>query len=72
MKEKDPSRLSPSEVAELVGKVYPFPVTPAMVKADLAAGAPVNDDGSIHLVRYAAWLAREANRGGQSPEAQAG
>jgi hypothetical protein len=72
MNEKDPSRLSPREVAELVGKVYPFQVTPAMVKADLAAGAPVNDDGSVHLMHYAAWLAKESNRGGQSPEAQAG
>lgn len=32
-----------------------------MVAADLAAGAPVNLDGTVHLVHYAAWLAaREA------------
>jgi hypothetical protein len=30
-----------------------------MLRADLAAGAPVNPDGTLHLVRYAAWLVRE-------------
>lgn len=30
------------------------------VSADLAAGAPVNADGTIHLIHYAAWLARQA------------
>ena len=30
---------------------------------DLAAGAPRNADGTVNLVHYAAWLAREANRG---------
>jgi hypothetical protein len=34
-----------------------------MVKADLAAGAPANADGTINLVHYAAWLAREASHG---------
>lgn len=28
------------------------------VRADIDAGAPVNADGTINLVRYAAWLAR--------------
>ena len=31
-----------------------------MLRADLAAGAPTNPDGTINLVHYAAWLAREA------------
>jgi hypothetical protein len=32
-----------------------------MLEADLTAGAPVNADGSINLVHYAAWLVREAS-----------
>lgn len=30
----------------------------AVVQADLAAGAPRNEDGTVHLVHYAAWLVR--------------
>jgi hypothetical protein len=32
------------------------------IRADLAAGAPANRDGTINLVVYAAWLARELAR----------
>ena len=38
-------------------------VTEAMIRADLAAGAPANRDGTIGLVPYAAWLAKETGRG---------
>jgi hypothetical protein len=34
-------------------------VTVDMLKADLAAGAPANPDGTINLVHYGAWLVRE-------------
>ena len=30
----------------------------AALLADIAAGAPVNADGSINVIAYAAWLAR--------------
>ena len=29
------------------------------LEADVAAGAPVNPDGTVSLVEYAAWLCRE-------------
>jgi hypothetical protein len=35
------------------------PVTVEMIRADIDAGAPVNADGTINLVRYGAWLVRE-------------
>jgi hypothetical protein len=34
------------------------PVTDEMVRKDIEAGAPVNPDGTINLIHYAAWLAR--------------
>lgn len=34
-------------------------VDEAAIRADIAAGAPTNTDGSINLVDYAAWLVRE-------------
>jgi hypothetical protein len=39
------------------------PITEEMVRKDIEAGAPVNPDGTINLVHYAAWLARETARG---------
>ena len=29
------------------------------LEAQIAAGAPVNDDGSINIVNYTAWLLKE-------------
>ena len=36
----------------------------AWIAADVVAGAPTNADGSINLVRYAAWLNMMAREGG--------
>jgi hypothetical protein len=38
-----------------------------MIKSDLAAGMPCNHDGTVNMVKYAAWLmmkqtTRDANR----------
>jgi len=55
----NPVSLTLVEAAHLFTKASGQPVTPAMLQSDLAAGAPTNPDGTIHLVHYAAWLARE-------------
>jgi len=34
-------------------------VTTEQIEQDLAAGAPQNEEGTINLVHYTAWLARE-------------
>lgn len=34
-----------------------------MVRADIEAGAPTNADGTLNLIHYAAWLAKEAAHG---------
>ena len=34
-----------------------------MLQADGADGAPLNADGTLNLVHYAAWLAKEMGRG---------
>ena len=56
-----PTALTVADAARLLTKVGGQPVTVSMLEADLAAGAPVNADGSINLVHYAAWLVREAS-----------
>jgi hypothetical protein len=35
------------------------PITEAMLRADVAVGAPTNSDGTLNLVHYAAWLAQQ-------------
>ena len=34
-------------------------ITEETLEADIAAGAPVNADGTMSLVEYAAWLCKE-------------
>jgi hypothetical protein len=38
-------------------------ITEPMIQRDIDSGAPVNADGTINLVYYAAWLAREIANG---------
>ena len=49
----DPTALTLDQAAKLLG------VGREMLDADLAVGAPTNDDGTINLVHYAAWLNRQ-------------
>ena len=39
---------------------------PEMIATDLASGAPQNPDGTINLIEYAAWLAKEEDNVDQS------
>jgi hypothetical protein len=59
----NPNALAPADAAKLLTRASGRPVTVDMLAADIAAGAPTNSDGTINLVRYAAWLAREMGRG---------
>lgn len=63
------SRLSPgampvADAARVLTRLGGKPVTDAMLRADIDAGAPTNADGSINLVHYAAWLVKEMSAGG--------
>jgi len=58
-----PTALTVAQTAKVLSAAGGRRVTEAMVKADIDAGAPVNADGTINLVHYAAWLAREVARG---------
>lgn len=56
----NPSALLLADVAKLLTAAGGQLVTLAMLEVDVAAGAPVNADGTFHLVHYAAWLVRQA------------
>ena len=55
--------LTPAQAARILAAAGQRRITEAMVKGDVEAGAPTNADGTINLVHYAAWLAREAAHG---------
>ena len=59
----NPNALRLPDAARLLSKVGGQSITVEMLQRDLAAGAPTNPDGTIHLVHYAAWLLREMGRG---------
>jgi hypothetical protein len=54
------SAVPAGEFAALLRKTGSRLVTDEGLREDLAAGAPRNPDGSVNLVHYAAWLAKEA------------
>ena len=60
----NPTALSVVDAARLLSAAGGQRVTAETIQADIDAGAPTNDDGTINLVHYAAWLVKEmANRG---------
>ncbi|MGV3483355.1 MAG: hypothetical protein ACO1RT_02925 [Planctomycetaceae bacterium] len=60
----DPARLSIEQAAKLLSAAYRERIEAAAVQVDVDAGAPTNADGTINLVHYAAWQAKELGRGG--------
>jgi hypothetical protein len=58
----NPQALSPEDVARVLSASGWKPVTVEMVRDDIDDGAPVNADGTISLIVYAAWIVREMGR----------
>jgi hypothetical protein len=61
MSETNPTAMSPAQVAEMLTRAGDKPVTEADVAADLEAGAPRNDDGTVNFLHYTAWLTKKAS-----------
>lgn len=59
----NPQRLTPAELARALSNAGSRLITPEQIEADLAAGAPRNADGTVNILFYAAWLARESGNG---------
>ena len=51
-----------SAASRVLSNLAGIQIAAASIRADIEAGAPRNEDGTISLVNYAAWLAREAGR----------
>lgn len=52
----NPTAITVEDAARLLGAAAGQHVSEAMILADIDAGAPVNGDGTLNLVHYAAWL----------------
>ncbi len=58
----DPQALSLGDLARVLAAAGARAITLEMLRADLAAGAPQNADGTVNLVHYIAWLLKERTR----------
>lgn len=54
----DPLNLSPDALARVLSQVSGERVSADQIRKDLSEGAPVNEDGNVNLINYAAWLVK--------------
>jgi hypothetical protein len=57
-----PGHLAVSDAVAVLRKAGSRHITEEALRADLAAGAPANPDGTVNLLHYVAWLAGEVER----------
>jgi hypothetical protein len=55
----NPSALEIGDAAKLLSKISGQTVSECMIEEDIESGAPVNANGTLNLVHYAAWLVKE-------------
>ncbi|MEX2187240.1 MAG: hypothetical protein WD875_10615 [Pirellulales bacterium] len=58
----NPTALPLADAVRALSQVGGDPITEAMLRADIDAGAPTNPDGTLNLVHFAAWLAKQMGR----------
>ena len=59
----NPQALRLEDLVRVLSASGPRSVTLEMLRADVAAGAPTNPDGTISLVQYTRWLITEMSHG---------
>lgn len=52
--------LTPLQMAEILAKASGRGVGVSQIQKDIEDGAPVDSDGNLNLLAYAAWLAKAA------------
>lgn len=53
--------LSKEQLVDLLTKVGSSGISMSALDVDIASGMTVNDDGTVNLIHYAAWLLRESS-----------
>ena len=51
--------LTIEQLATILKRLGSRSATPENIRKDIDAGAPVNEDGTISVILYVAWLAKE-------------
>ena len=69
-KQLNPMALPPEDAVRLLSRAGCRIMTMEMLQMDIDSGMPVNDDGTINLVKYMAWLIREVNGNGGNESGQ--
>lgn len=59
----DPQRLSIDQAAKVMAAAFKRRIEADKIRQDVEDGAPTNPDGTLNLVQYSAWLAKEMGRG---------
>ena len=59
----DPNRLTTEQAAKLLSAAAKIRIPLEQIVEDMEAGAPRNEDGTLNLVHYAAWIVKELGRG---------
>jgi hypothetical protein len=58
-KPPDSTRCTIAEAAKRLSSECGQKIEQAWLKADVKAGAPVNEDGTLNLLNYASWLLKQ-------------
>lgn len=59
----NPTALALADAARLLARVGDPAISESLLRDDVAAGAPLNENGTVNLVHYAAWLVQQMGRG---------
>jgi len=59
----NPQALSVEQVARILTASGRQPVAVETIQADIDGGAPINPDGTVNLICYAAWMVKEMSGG---------
>ena len=62
-KQLDPTALAVEDAARVLSSAARKRIDAAKIRADIESGAPTNEDGTINVVHYGAWLVMEMARG---------
>ena len=62
--------ITPEDLAKYLSAAYGLKFNVDEIEADIALGAPVNPDGTMHLIDYMAWMIKERRSGREGRPAQ--
>ena len=59
----EPLAVTRQQAAQMLSAAFKRRIETEKIRQDVQDGAPTNSDGTLNLVHYAAWLAKEMGNG---------